>query len=165
MHNRDKMHCPRGHPYVEGNIVWNSKYKADGTRGRRCAECHRQWSREYYHRRRERFRQENEDAWREMIREKDRRFMERHPEKEAAHRLVTTALRLGRLPRPDACQRCDTSCTPEASHDDYSKPYEVEWLCRRCHAIKDRKHNAVVTDRAFTSVKASADTDSPNEDT
>src|SRR5882724_9249490 len=54
-----------------------------------------------------------------------------------AHMAVRYAIRCGRLIRPEACARCGKKCQPEASHDDYSKPLEVEWLCRRCHADKD----------------------------
>lgn len=62
----------------------------------------------------------------------------KYPERQRARSLVFTALRNGTLIRPDRCERCGVKCVPEASHDDYSIPLLVEWLCRQCHVIKDR---------------------------
>lgn len=77
------------------------------------------------------------DAWRERMRVKKARERLAHPEKKSAWDAVYRALRTGRLVRPDACERCDIECRPEASHDDYSRQLEVEWLCHRCHTDKD----------------------------
>lgn len=66
-------------------------------------------------------------------------WSKRNPEKVRAHWSVNTALRSGRLVRPATCQRCATQCKPQASHDDYSKPLEVEWLCQPCHKRKDSR--------------------------
>lgn len=43
------------------------------------------------------------------------------------------AIRYGRLVRPDHCERCGEKCYPDGHHHDYSKPLDVEWLCRSCH--------------------------------
>ena len=55
-----------------------------------------------------------------------------------AHRQVHNAVESGKLVRPDHCEHCGTPCKPDAAHDDYDKPLEVEWLCRQCHVDKDR---------------------------
>jgi len=47
-----------------------------------------------------------------------------------AHDLVGYALRVGRLKRKP-CEVCGKR--GEAHHDDYTKPYEVRWLCRFHH--------------------------------
>jgi hypothetical protein len=39
------------------------------------------------------------------------------------------------LVRPDACERCGAEGAVEGHHADYSKPLEVEWLCRSCHRL------------------------------
>jgi len=62
----------------------------------------------------------------------------RYPDHRRARQAVKRALQKGTLHRPDECASCHTACTPEASHDDYARQLDVEWLCRRCHAIKDR---------------------------
>jgi len=33
-------------------------------------------------------------------------------------------------------QECGLKCKTEGHHEDYSKEFEVIWLCRRCHAKK-----------------------------
>lgn len=55
-----------------------------------------------------------------------------------AHSAVRNAIRRGDLVRPDTCSRCGIVGKIEASHDDYARPLDVEWLCRRCHAHKDQ---------------------------
>lgn len=44
------------------------------------------------------------------------------------------AIRHGKVVRPDACERCGAKGNVEGHHHDYSKPLDVEWLCRPCHA-------------------------------
>jgi hypothetical protein len=69
-----------------------------------------------------------QDAWRK-----------KYPEKRRAHQQVYWAVKNGALVRPDTCSRCGVVCRVEASHNDYSKPLDVEWLCHRCHTDKDRR--------------------------
>jgi len=56
-----------------------------------------------------------------------------------AHSAVRNAIRRGDLVRPDTCSECGAVGKIEASHDDYARPLDVEWLCRRCHSRKDRR--------------------------
>lgn len=62
---------------------------------------------------------------------------EPHPERQARY-AVLVAIRTGTLIRPETCSRCGVQCRPDAHHEDYSKPLEVEWLCRRCHLAEHR---------------------------
>lgn len=55
------------------------------------------------------------------------------PSKSHVQRLVRSAIASGQLSRPDRCSRCDKEGLVDAHHDDYSKPAEVIWVCRRCH--------------------------------
>lgn len=50
-----------------------------------------------------------------------------------AQNAVMRALHDGMLVRPVECTRCGMAAKVVAHHSDYSKPLEVEWLCRRCH--------------------------------
>jgi len=57
-----------------------------------------------------------------------------------AQNLAEVALHKGVLQRPDKCQSCGASghCKNGATivhghHDDYSKPLDVRWLCKKCH--------------------------------
>ena len=61
--------------------------------------------------------------------------------KARAHGAVRTALKQGRLIKPEACQRCgapDIPCSDgrrrlQAHHHDHAKPLDVEWICPKCH--------------------------------
>lgn len=56
----------------------------------------------------------------------------RRPEvKRQAARMTTEAIRNGTLVR-QPCEKCGDEKV-EAHHDDYSKPLEVRWLCRKHH--------------------------------
>lgn len=35
---------------------------------------------------------------------------------------------------PEKCSECDFKGVVDGHHSDYSKPLEVVWLCRQCHA-------------------------------
>ena len=65
-----------------------------------------------------------------------REWRKRNPDAVRAHNAVARALRKGTLVRQPC--RCGNPRS-EAHHPDYSKPLEVEWLCRRCHAEDHRR--------------------------
>lgn len=74
------------------------------------------------------------DAWRKA-----------HPERKQAHVLLRRAILAGNVARPSHCQRC--CATPgriEGHHADYSKPLDVEWLCKPCHAKADQERRVVL---------------------
>lgn len=73
-------------------------------------------------------------AGRRARRRNDERQREKFPERYAARQAVLIALRTGRI-RRERCTRCGDPKT-QAHHHDYSKPLEIEWLCRRCHDIE-----------------------------
>jgi hypothetical protein len=50
---------------------------------------------------------------------------------------VGWAIRNGTLVRPGRCEDCGTRCFPDAHHEDYDRPLEVEWLCKKCHRLRD----------------------------
>jgi hypothetical protein len=77
------------------------------------------------------------------------KYKAKNPEKYKAHYTVNNAIRGGRLVRPDVCERCGDTAKIEASHDNYSKPLEVEWLCRPCHRSKDGLSRTPVGGRSF----------------
>lgn len=55
-----------------------------------------------------------------------------------AREAVKYAVRVGKLIRPGHCERCKKPCKPHAHHPDYTKPLDVEWLCRDCHGKEHR---------------------------
>lgn len=67
----------------------------------------------------------------------------RNPEAARARSLLSNAVCEGKVIRPDKCSLCsDDQFVIEAHHPDYSKPYEVVWLCRSCHGFVHRKVHA-----------------------
>jgi hypothetical protein len=59
------------------------------------------------------------------------------PVKHGARMQVRDALRAGTLVR-QPCEVCGTKANIEAHHDDYAKPLDVRWLCRKHHAALHR---------------------------
>jgi len=63
-----------------------------------------------------------------------KRRRKEHPEKNSAYLKVWRALKKGVLIR----KNCFCGLYGEAHHDDYSKPLEVKWLCKKHH--EERHH-------------------------
>lgn len=55
--------------------------------------------------------------------------------------LVNRRVRQGLLDKPNICENCGKAKPLDGHHDDYSKPYEVKWLCRSCHMKHHFKTN------------------------
>lgn len=58
------------------------------------------------------------------------------PPQKRAHNILNRAVKKGEIV-PQACEECGSTTNVDGHHDDYSKPLEVHWLCRSCHAKKD----------------------------
>ena len=56
---------------------------------------------------------------------------ERYPERVKARQIVADAIRAGKLKR-EPCEKCGGTIV-HAHHDDYEKPLDVKWLCRKHH--------------------------------
>lgn len=64
-------------------------------------------------------------------RAKQKEWALRNPEKGRATSMVTRAVKLGELTRLP-CEVCG-GLPAQAHHDDYSKPLDVRWLCKKHH--------------------------------
>ena len=123
------------------------KTKKDGLQSY-CRECgnlrKRKWRadnpdyvREYYRK----WCSDNPDQLREYHRE----YKAAYPEKIIARNTLKSAIRYGKLTRPDHCSQCGKQCTPDGHHHSYDPKHwlDVIWLCRGCHmrlhAELDRK--------------------------
>ena len=59
---------------------------------------------------------------------------------------VESAVKNGRLKKPDACQWCEKpSSMLHGHHRDYDKPLDVIWLCPPCHAKIHGKIEEVIS--------------------
>lgn len=71
--------------------------------------------------------------------EQHRQWIERNRQKRNVHIVVNNAVKRG-LICPQPCYSCGTQET-EAHHEDYSKPFEITWLCKPCHGRRHREIN------------------------
>lgn len=60
-------------------------------------------------------------------------YRQENPEIVRARHDVRQALRHGKMEKPEHCELCGVRKATEAHHEDYRKPLEVWWLCRKCH--------------------------------
>lgn len=70
------------------------------------------------------------------------RYREKFPERRHATTALNNAINLGKIIR-GTCEVCGSPRT-DGHHDDYGRPLDVRWLCRRHHKelhsnIRDRK--------------------------
>jgi hypothetical protein len=61
--------------------------------------------------------------------------LQRYPERISARQKVGRAIKSGKLTR-GPCEVCGETDQVFAHHEDYSKPLEVNWLCRKHHREK-----------------------------
>ncbi len=73
--------------------------------------------------------------------EHSREWMDKNPEKRKAHIAVFYAFKKGIL-RRDKCF-CGLSKV-EAHHEDYTKPLEIQWFCKKHHVQADRRRKGLV---------------------
>lgn len=84
--------------------------------GRYCRPCHAEYAR----------------TWR-----KSHPMNPEQRRKDNCRSYANTYLRRGKIKR-EPCARCG-DLFAEMHHADYSKPLEIEWLCRPCHLAHHRK--------------------------
>lgn len=119
----------------------------------RCRECFREkyaqrnykteHFREYYRKYREKH------AAEESARRKD--YNLRNPDKYAANneskkattqykagQMLRNAVAAGKIVKPTTCQDCGKEGRIQAHHHDYSKPFDVIWVCQKCHGKRHR---------------------------
>ena len=142
--------CPRCATEKPREEFYKSKGRPDGLSSR-CKACSRegaraphrvQKSREWYYANRDkvlRLQREHRRANPEYHREKDRKQRERHPEKFRARRALQHQVRVGTIIRPTVCPVCGGGGQIDAHHSDYSKPLDVEWMCKSCHGKGHQK--------------------------
>lgn len=78
----------------------------------------------------------------------------RDRQKERVRRMAREAIKVGTLVR-QPCERCGSS-TVQAHHDDYSKPLDVRWLCRKDHMALHREEREAKLRSTISSTVRSA---------
>lgn len=72
----------------------------------------------------------------------DKRRREKSPEKLKARKAVYSEKRAGRMKPSVFCEECGLPAKTHGHHKDYSKPLDVDWLCKECHTELHRKLKA-----------------------
>ncbi len=98
----------------------------------------REKGREYFHQNKDIF-----DEWKRQNKEKRKetlqKYSDNHPEKRDVRQKLYRALKAGKLTKPEECSECGSRENIQGHHEDYSKPFEVIWLCAKCHMKRHRK--------------------------
>lgn len=105
----------------EGNFYKDSRYR--GGYRPQCIACKREVEKRYA----------QTQAGKDRYIRKYYRQAAKFPDKVAARIKLRTAVKAGKVFKPDYCSACLNEGRIEGHHDDYSKPLEVRWLCVRCH--------------------------------
>lgn len=92
-------------------------------------------------RRRERVRNWYSRNSERICEQKKKRYIERGAKEyyQNAHEILRGALKMGILKRPTNCSVCGKGGRIEGHHKDYTKPLEVDWLCKKCHIAEHQK--------------------------
>lgn len=62
-----------------------------------------------------------------------------NPERARAYCKLQYAKRRGEIIKSNNCEECGTDENIQGHHKDYSLPYNVNWLCAKCHAKLHRQ--------------------------
>src|SRR5262245_20668349 len=73
----------------------------------------------------------------EKLRSRALKWKRKYPDRLRVHRRVLYAIETGKLTRLP-CEVCGETKV-DGHHDDYNRPLEVNWLCRRHHAQRHRE--------------------------
>ena len=72
--------------------------------------------------------------------ESGKKHREKYPYKKIATSAISNAIRDGKIIKPTSCEVCAVNGKIHGHHDDYSKPYEVRWVCIKCHVSWHKKN-------------------------
>ncbi len=101
-----------------------------------CKECRQEYQQKYRQteRGKEVFQKYGKTTkGREALQRHEQKQHQVYPERLKAHRTLNNAIRDGKLTRPSVCESCFEEELIDGHHKDYSKPLDVEWLCKKCH--------------------------------
>lgn len=138
------MECPHCGITKPIELFETAKNTLSGYRAR-CLACGVKRDREYRSKNPERKRKQalgkRETYWSSSEkRKRGPRSHARDPVKDKARRALREAVRYGLIAKPSSCQDCSGEGQLHGHHTDYSKPFDVEWLCTACHGRRHRKY-------------------------
>ena len=117
-------HCKKIRPLGEFN---KNRFREDGLKIH-CRQCHNRAQKRHMKNPRSRHLHNMAVA----------RHQRKHPERHRANQAVYMAVKKGKIIRPEVCPLCE-GVPVEAHHEDYSKPLDIDWLCKKCHTERHRE--------------------------
>ena len=102
-------------------------------------ERSQKWNKEHPERMlaaRKRYRERNLEKLRARERDAAKKV---DPLKAKCRKTVRMAALRGKIIKPKNCTDCGREAVLHAHHHDYTKPFDVEWLCSKCHGLRHRK--------------------------
>ena len=71
------------------------------------------------------------------LRHRQAKHRSAHPTRERARQALKNAIRAGKIRRVSVCEQCREVSDTQGHHEDYGRPFYVQWLCSKCHAGLD----------------------------
>jgi hypothetical protein len=131
--------------------------RQSGKRRLECKKCNNAACRARYRLNPIKHREYHRDRTPEKItkdREASRLYNATHPDQRGrtaelrARGRLRQAIHRGTIVKPDKCECCGDGGPIHGHHDDYSKPFDVRWLCATCHGFTHRSNSDVVRKRS-----------------
>ncbi|HEC64905.1 MAG TPA: hypothetical protein ENI23_06420 [bacterium] len=108
--------------------------------GKAKPETYRKNSRLYWERHREAARAKKREHYRKNKERELLRYANRRKTlKGKAGAKLRYAVWIGKIKKPELCSQCNRKDKLHGHHKDYSRPFEVKWLCSICHGKAHRK--------------------------
>ena len=107
----------------------NKKKWAEYMRRYRKTPQYKAWRKKYL------TKNQKKREYRELQNKRYKKYLIKNGDKHKIRQMVRNAVRDGRLEKQD-CEVCGDKA--EAHHEDYSKPLEVLWLCKKHHMEKHK---------------------------
>lgn len=73
--------------------------------------------------------------------QKIQEWQRNNPEKVRTAKKLYYAVKVGKIVKLDFCQDCGRRTRLGGHHYDYSKVFEVDWLCSSCHKLRHPRLN------------------------
>ena len=116
----------------ENARAWRKRYpekakEQDRKKHLRYAERRNVYSKKYYEV------HKKQQAFKETRNKRSLVYYYNNPDKARCRRKLSYAVKIGKVIRGDKCFICGSTQNIEGHHEDYTKPYEVKWVCKGCH--------------------------------
>ena len=95
----------------------------DGRRAN-CQVCQNAQSMAFYH--------DNPEVKARVIAAATQRNLD-NPMECRARQILNSAVRYGKITKPDTCSKCGAGGMIHGHHEDYAQPLDVIWVCPTCH--------------------------------